>query len=223
MPSRSRRRAQLSAACLARVDGHRGAGLGSLDLDRPSLPPSGDPVSTPEATMARVATDKPSMTPASMPLATTSLPSTVPAALPLLAMETASPAPAPSSGPPGRAVQRRFHRARGASIDQPATMSDSNAVPEAAAIARRPAVATPQGAPRPAGDRHRATRAKVQSASAATRPPGAPGGRCDASGLLGRAWCALNPCKAAARGRANPECMERLRAEASRQQRVERQ
>jgi len=40
--------------------------------------------------------------------------------------------------------------------------------------------------------------------------------------MLARAWCALNPCKGP-HGYANPQCMERLRAEAARQQRVERQ
>ena len=84
------------------------------------------------------------------------------------------------------------------------------------------AVAAPQSARPVPRDRQRAARPKSRTASAAvaTSPPAKR--TCDASGLLGRAWCALNPCKAAG-GRANPECMERLRAEAARQQRVERQ
>jgi hypothetical protein len=62
----------------------------------------------------------------------------------------------------------------------------------------------------------------VQTSTAAAKSARPVKNACDGSGLFARAWCAMTPCKAP-RGRSNPECIERLRAEAARQQRVERQ
>jgi len=106
---------------------------------------------------------------------------------------------------------------------QQAASFESSPLPEAAPIARPAPAAVRQAARAAARDHARSSRAKVQTANAASRSPTPSTGACDASGLLSRAWCALNPCKAAPRRHANPECMERLRAEAARQQRVERQ
>jgi hypothetical protein len=105
--------------------------------------------------------------------------------------------------------------ARQASRAGSAVTADAASTSGQRATAASPAA---RAAPR---DRHRTARPKVQTASAATRSSPAAKNACDGSGLLTRAWCALTPCKA--RGRSNPECMERLRAEAARQQRVERQ
>ena len=72
-------------------------------------------------------------------------------------------------------------------------------------------------------DRHRSARTKVRSASAPVKATHhAEKTACDGPGLLERAWCAIHPCKAQ-RSRPSPECMDRLRAEAARQQRIERQ
>jgi len=83
-------------------------------------------------------------------------------------------------------------------------------------------VSAPASARSAARERQRAARPKTQGTSVAAKSPHSAQGGCDGSGLLARAWCAMNPCKAS-HGRANPECMERLRAEAARQQRIERQ
>ena len=99
--------------------------------------------------------------------------------------------------------------------------------PEVAAFARPRIAAAGTVTPAPRSpaprDRHRSAHTKVRSASApvkATRQ--AEKTACDGPGLLERAWCAIHPCKAQ-RSRPSPECMDRLRAEAARQQRIERQ
>ncbi|HSC65245.1 MAG TPA: protein kinase [Caldimonas sp.] len=222
--SHSRRRTRVGAALSLALLGLVALAGGAWTFNRPSPQVSRAPApahDTAPAATARVATASPSMTPAST-LATTS-------GAALAAIEqTASPAPTPAPVRPVALSDADSDAAWVQPADQQAMNFVADATSETAAIARRPAVGTPQAASPPARDRHRATRAKVQTASAATRPSRPSASSCDASGLLGRAWCALNPCKAAAHGRANagranPECMERLRAEASRQQRVERQ
>jgi hypothetical protein len=106
---------------------------------------------------------------------------------------------------------------------QVAPVAESGVAAEAVSTApKRSTAASPQAARVAPPNRNRATaRPKGQTSSAAVKSSGPAKNACDGSGLLTRAWCALTPCKA--RGRSNPECIERLRAEAARQQRIERQ
>jgi hypothetical protein len=104
---------------------------------------------------------------------------------------------------------------------QEARTADSAVASEAVSKAQRPSAAVPQAARPAPRDRHRKARPTVQTSSVEAKSSRAAKNACDGSGLLTQAWCALTPCKA--RGRSNPQCIERLRAEAARQQRVERQ
>ena len=107
-----------------------------------------------------------------------------------------------------------------------AAVAEPAAAPERAALARpRTTVAATVAPPTwpAARDRHRTARSKVRWAGAPSKATArAEKTACDGPGLLERAWCAIHPCKAQ-RTRATPECMDRLRAEATRQQRIERQ
>lgn len=207
-PSLSRRRAHLSVAVSLALMGLVALGWGAWTIDRPSLPPSGTgapAVDAATAPMTRVATSMFAAAPTSATTPVSAPPSSVPPAV-----------NAASADPVAPWVKPEAQQAAGA-------VSVTTADP--ASIARRPVAAssgTPQAARSGARDRHRATRPKVQTASVAAKSPRVGKGACDGSGMFARAWCALTPCKAP-RGRANPECMERLRAEAARQQRIERQ
>jgi len=194
-PSRSRRRAHLSAAVLLALTGMGALGWGAWTLDRPSLPPSGDPVSTLDAAMETTA--KAVATSAVVPMP--ALTPTTPSAMAPVALWVKPEAPPQASG------------------------AESGVTGEAVSAApKRSTTASPQAARAAPRDRHRTARPKVQASSAGAKPAPPAKNACDGTGLLARAWCVMTPCKAP-RGRSNPECIERLRAEAARQQRVERQ
>jgi len=106
---------------------------------------------------------------------------------------------------------------------QEASGTESRVTAEALPAApKRSTAALPQAARPVPRDRPRTARPKAQTSTAAAKSARPAKNACDGSGLFARAWCAMTPCKAP-RGRSNPECIERLRAEAARQQRVERQ
>jgi hypothetical protein len=184
-------------------------------------------------------------TPAALPAAiaaTTPAPLTEPAPAPTAATQAPTvatePSTAPMQAPAGEAAEAlpRLLPANPSPAEpialsvppagQQATVFESGTTAEASPVARQQPVAVPpRAAPTTrsaARDRHRLKAPKVQTASAVAKSSRPEKGACGGPGLLARAWCALNPCKAS-HGRGNPECMERLRAEASRQQRVERQ
>jgi len=211
-PSRSRRRAGISAAITLALMGIVALGWGAWTFNRPSALPSGHGNFAAEATEATHI-----VSPAAPPtaiVATTPAPLIEPAPAPRQSMPAPTAAmaePVALGVPPAGQQATRFES--GATAEpSPAARPQPAAVPSRAAPARRSA----------ARDRHRATAPKVQTASVDAPSSRPANGACGGPGLLARAWCALNPCKAP-HGRANPECIERLRAEASRQQRVERQ
>jgi hypothetical protein len=197
-------------------------GWGAWTLDRPSLPPSLNAASTAEAappsTLTKVvATLKgapgPATAPTTAPMATlaTTLATTPPPALSPVQL----PVRSANADPVALWVKPEAQQASG--VESGATAEAATAVPPRAAASVSPRAARP--APR---DRQRTARPKPPTAIAAAKVSHPAKNACDGSGLLANAWCALNPCKAS-RGRANPECIERLRAEAARQQRIERQ
>jgi len=207
-PASSHRRAPVSAALALALTGMVALGWGAWTLNRPAPLPSSHASATgpTTATSTHLATVQASVPTAPITAATDAELS--PVRLPLNASNADPVAPwVPPVGP----QSTRFESA-----------AASDAVPSA----RQPAAAPP--VPPPAArnavrERHRATNPKAQAASATVATSSQPAkSACDASGMLARAWCALNPCKGS-HGYANPQCMERLRAEAARQQRVERQ
>jgi non-specific serine/threonine protein kinase len=227
-PSTSRRRAHVSAAVTLALMGVVALGWGAWTLNRPSPLHAGHGNRAGETTTAsstRSATAQPSAMPASVTVTPVRLagsqaaPTSVtdasaatdaemsPVRLPMSSSDTDPVAPwIPPAG-------------------QQSTRFESGVAADAAPIARPPAAASPvspQAARSAARDRHRPTGPRLQAASAAATSSRAATSACDGSGLFARAWCALNPCKGP-HGHANPQCMERLRAEAARQQRVERQ
>ena len=224
-PLPSRGAARSSAEVLLALLGMVALGWGAWSFSRPSQLPTASPAvaQAAPAAMPRVVTPDPSIVPARLPLATAA--ESVPAAAPspALAIETGASSPAPSPLRPVASNNADPVAPWVPPASQQATSFESSPLPEAAAIARPAPVGVRQAARAAPRDHARASRARVQTANAKTRSPPPSTGACDASGLLSRAWCALNPCKAAPRRHANPECMERLRAEAARQQRVERQ
>jgi len=234
-PSRSRRSAHLSAALSLAFMGVVALAWGAWTFNRPTLPGRGGEVSGGSAPAIRVATTQVAAPATSSTTATarsaagpSALPSTMPAppATPTrtLAPESAPSPPTTSPRPPADAsnadpvamwVRPDGQQAHPDTAPTPRTASPGS---------RRPgvSVSAPASARSAARERQRAARPKTQGTSVAAKSPRSAQGGCDGSGLLARAWCAMNPCKAS-HGRANPECMERLRAEAARQQRIERQ
>jgi serine/threonine protein kinase len=210
-PSRSRR-AHVSLAISLALTGVVALGWGAWTFDRPSLPPSGAALSTPEAGTAMTTKIAATSAVAPMPalasvttLATTA--STAPSAAEL---------PVRSPDPDPVALWMKPE------AQQP-SRADTGATPVAVSTApKRSPVASPPAARAAPRERHRSASPKVQTSSAGAKSSRSAKSACDGTGLLARAWCAMTPCKAP-RGRSNPECMERLRAEAARQQRVERQ
>jgi serine/threonine protein kinase len=236
-PSLSRRRAGISAAITLAVMGIVALGWGAWSFNRPHDLLAAHANRAAEATRAtHIAT---AAAPPTAIVATTLAPSIeqtpatpeASAAMePTTAWKHASSAesaePSPVLPPAANTSQADPVALSVSPAGQQATSFEPGATAEASPVARQQPAAMP---PRPASarrsaarDRHRATAPKVQTASAVAKSSHSPNGACGGPGLLSRAWCALNPCKAP-HGRANPECMERLRAEASRQQRVERQ
>ena len=193
MPSRSRRRAHLSVAAALAVTGMAALGWGVWALDRPSLPPAGDPLSSLAAALATQ--------------------TKVVATPPLAPMPEPAPTTPSSMAPVALMVKAQAQEAPG---------TESAVTAEALPTAPKRSTAVPQAARPVPRDRPRAARPKVQTSTAAAKSARPAKNACDGSGLFARAWCAMTPCKAP-RGRSNPECIERLRAEAARQQRVERQ
>jgi len=216
-PSLSHRRAHLSAAAALALTGIVALGWGAWSLDRPSSPPSGDAASKAGAALASTKVTAPSTlaaTPAPAPVE----PSATTPATSLATALLQGPSPEDASmRSPGTDPVALWEKAEA----RQASRAGSAVTADAASASGQRATAASQAARAAPRDRHRTARPKVQTASAATRSSPAAKNACDGSGLLTRAWCALTPCKA--RGRSNPECMERLRAEAARQQRVERQ
>ena len=165
-PSRSRRRAHLSAAALLALTGMVALGWGAWTLDRPSLPPSGDPVSTPEAAMAT--TTKVVATSADAPMP--ALAPTTPSAMAPVALWVKPEAQQASGAEPG--VSRRGRR-RPPRSDRPPPRRKRRGPCRAIAIGRRvrhPKVQTSSAAaksPARAGRRTHAT------APACSRGPGA--------------------------------------------------
>jgi serine/threonine protein kinase len=191
--SRTRRRAHLSVAVSLALTGMVALGWGAWTLDRPSSP-SGDAASTAEAALAT----------------TTKIVATS-AVAPMPAM---APATRSAMAPVALWVKPEASQASG---------PESGLAAEAVSTApKRSSAASPQAARAAPRDRHRTAPPKVQTSSAAAKSSQPAKNACDGTGVLARAWCAMTPCKAP-RGRANPECIERLRAEAARQQRIERQ
>ena len=239
-PSRSRRRAGISAAITLALTGIVALGWGAWTFNRPSTLPSGHAnfaaettramrIATPAAPPTAIAATTPASSTETAPAPTQATPAptvameppTAPMQPPAVESAEASPRLLPATPLPAEPMAPSVPPA-----GQQATSFEAGAAPEASTIARqRPAAMPLRAAPATrsaARDRHRATAPKVQPASAVAKSSHPANGACGGPGLLARAWCALNPCKAP-HGRANPECMERLRAEASRQQRVERQ
>jgi len=222
-PLRSRRPARVSAAASLALVGLLALGWGAWTLDRPSLPARGDALSALEAALltTRVGPTPPV---ASMPAATappTNHSPVAPALVQTTLATAASPAPSatePAVSSPGADPVALWVKPEVQEARDPDSVVTSEAPPTAR---QRSPAAAPQAARPAPRDRHRTARAKVHTSGAATKSAQTAKNACDGSGLLTRAWCALTPCKA--RGRSNPECIERLRAEAARQQRVERQ
>ena len=228
-PSSSRRRAHANAAATLALAGTVALGWGAWTLNRPSHRPSGPAEPTLEAAKARPMRGAPSRPSAGSPPAAEAAPAAPPLALGPVPTAAIEPPPSEAAAESPIRVPADSSSANPVALwvpstGQQATRFESGATADAAPSARRPAVAAsvaPQATRRATRDRHRTTRPAATTPSAATSSHLATGA-CGGSGLLARAWCALNPCKAP-RGRANPQCMEQLRAEAARQQRVERQ
>ena len=193
-PSRSRRRAHLSVAASLALTGMAALGWGAWTRDRPSLPHGGDALSTLEAAMATE--------------------TRVVATAPVVPMPALAPQKPSAMAPVALRVEAEAQEASG---------TESRVTAEALSAApKRSTAALPQAARPVPRDRPRTARPKAQTSTAAAKSARPAKNTCDGSGLFARAWCAMTPCKAP-RGRSNPECIERLRAEAARQQRVERQ
>jgi serine/threonine protein kinase len=236
-PSRLRRRAHISAALSLAFMGVVALAWGAWTFNRPSLatarPSAATVGSAPAirvATSDAVAVPAPSSTAAPAPSATESSapPSaTLPATAPtdLVREPTPDPPPAPARAPLNNSNAdpvAMWVKPDGQQASAAASRTTPPAVSPAPRRASGSAAVAPSAAKSAPRERQRAARPKAPATSVATRSPHPAQSGCDASGLLARAWCAMNPCKAS-HSRANPECMERLRAEAARQQRVERQ
>jgi hypothetical protein len=239
-PSPLRRRAGVSAAVALALMGSVALGWGAWTFNRPSRSPS-DAVATTAAaataTTAGVATSQVPAAPVSMSsptstLAPTPSPTSTPAETqltPRTPTSTTTPASALSpvrlpvtssaADPVVMWAEPEPERAAAAAADAGPRRQAVSPVRPRSTAAASVASQTARTAPR---ERPRATHPRVQTASAGAKSSRTARSACDGSGLLARAWCALHPCKAP-RGRANPECIERLRAEAARQQRIERQ
>jgi len=240
-PSRSRRSAHVSAALSLAFLGLIALAWGAWTLNRPSLPTARASAARGDSAPAtRVATSEVAAARAVSPTAPPA-PAPSPTESPALSSMTATPpanatmpfAQEPNAGPAPAAARPPLN----ASSADPVAMwvnPDAQQAPGAGSAAtlrtvssapRRPSMSAsvaPPSAKSAGRERQRAARPKAQATSVETRSPRSAQSGCDGSGLLARAWCAMNPCKAS-RSRANPECMERLRAEAARQQRIERQ
>jgi serine/threonine protein kinase len=216
-PPTSRRRAHLSVAASLALTGMVALGWGAWTLDRPSVPPSGTAAWLPEA----VTTTTVIAPPAGAPMPTTA--ATPPSAMTRVTMLTRA---APSASSPGELPVRSPSADPVALWEkpeaQPASGAGSGLAAEGVSTVPPRSIAAPPAARVAPRDRHRTARPKAQASSTVAKSSTPAKNACDGSGMLARAWCALTPCKAP-RGRSNPECIERLRAEAARQQRVERQ
>ena len=159
--------------------------------------------------------------PAPLPPSAAALPvETAMATTRVVAMVTSAPSPMLSTSAAPVALEVKPEALQ-------ATLTEPPKAPEVAAFARPRIAAAGTVTPAPSWpaprDRHRSARSKVRSASAPVKATHhAEKTACDGPGWLERAWCAIHPCKAQ-RSRSSPECMDRLRAEAARQQRIERQ
>ena len=232
-PSPLRRRARFSAALSLALLGIVALGWGAWTFNRPpSSPPSharAAPAEAMTAATTRIATSQVSPAPAAEQRPATEARPASPS--PPGQEHDQGQAPTPALAVPAVTLPVESARADPVALwvtpaARLASAAGSDATREGGSAASTRPTAAPTLAP-PSGksasrERQRATRPKAPKESTGGKPSHVVTSACGGSDLLARAWCTLTPCKAPRR-RSDPQCMEHLRAEAARQQRIERQ